>query len=545
MKHLKKLTAATTIAFSLTAFSAQAEWHALVVGIDDYKKPFEILDGAVNDANDISDALKVHNVKPTVLLNQDAKYATISHWWDKTIEQVAKGDTVVFTMSGHGSLEPEHYPGTDNAKDKDRNSQDETFVLSGYEDAGKASKERIVDQEILGWAKKATDKGARVIVVTDFCFGAGATRSLTTGQNLGDKLFKLRSGAQINPEDKTKRGSLSDAQLSVESPKFNNNLFIITPHDKESLPIPETHIDGKTRGLASYLFGQLLRGKGDTNGDGKLTLLEMSRHLRQQSVALSGKQQKVIISPANSQTRDIAVLGEVVNTPSAERKPSKPSVYVTGKISDLGAKDYTLAKQAKTATYRWDRKNATITKSSIGVVAYDIGNEADLLSFLANADVVNSLLNANIPPVAGNIVLRKEKDIDKTTGLVFVKNDEVAIYSGIPPKFRHLILVNIPAKGAPQLIGYLPTNQLQKPSNGTKELTQLVSTTRVTPPFGSDHLVFIALTDKAVSSNAGFKVLMKEETTLSAKDRDKLLNLIKDVPKKEIGLGIVPFSTAK
>ncbi len=544
MHKFKKLS--LVAALTLTATFSQAEWHALIVGIDDYAS-FKSLDGAVNDANDISEALKARKVKPTVLLNKNAKYAAINHWWDETLAKVLPGDTIVFTMAGHGALEAEHYPGTDNAGDSRRNQKDEVFVLAGYTNEGKASQERIVDQEILGWAKKATDKKARVIILADYCFGAGATRSMTTGKNLGDKLFAIRGGSELTPEDTTKRGTRSDAQLTVDSPTFNNNLFIITPHENENLPIPETQINGQVRGLASYLLGQLLRGEGDANKDGKLTLIEMSRYLKQQSIVLSGKQQSVAIHPANRKTKDIAVLANTANIASTNQQINKPSVYVTGNTSDLTAVsvNYDLAKNAKTATFRWDRANNTVTKSGIGLIAYDIGNETDLLSVLANNHMVDTLRRAAIPAIAGNIVLSQEKAIDKTTGLVFAENDEVAIYTTIANKYRHLFLVNIAAKGAPQLVGYLPARSLQTAAHATDTLTQLVTTTTVTPPFGADHLLLIALTDKALSDNPGFTPMMQKHATLSAKDRDRLVTMIKDVTKSEIGLGIVPFSTGK
>ncbi len=544
MQTLKILVLINILAMAITF--PQAKWHALVIGIDDYAK-MQHLDGAVNDANDISEALRARKINSTVLLNKAAKYATVKRWWNTTLSEVLPGDTIVFTMAGHGALEPEHYPGTDNANDTERNQKDEVFVLAGYQDQGVASKERIVDQEILGWAKKATDKKARVIVLADFCYGAGATRSLTTGKNLGDALFTVRGGADLAPEDKTKRGTRSDAQLTVESPTFNNNLFIITPHENENLPIPEMQINGQVRGLASYLLGQLLRGQGDANKDGKLTLIEISRYLKQQSVVLSNKQQSVAIHPANRRVKDIAVLAHVTNTVSTHHPAGKPTVYVAGNTSDLTAVsvNYDLTKNAKTATFRWDRANNTVTKSGIGLIAYDIGNETDLLSVLANNHMVDTLRRADIPPITGNIVLSDEKHIDKTTGLVFAENDQVAIYTTIANKYRHLFLVNIAAKGAPQLVGYLPARSLQTAAHATTALTQLVGKTTVTPPFGADHLLLIALTDKALSDNPGFTPMMQKHAALSAKDRDRLVTMIKDVAKSEIGLGIVPFSTGK
>ncbi|MEL6518876.1 MAG: caspase family protein [Pseudomonadota bacterium] len=148
--------AATT---ALPAFSATRTF-GLVIGIDDYDHISD-LDGAVNDALDIADALTGIGAEVTMLLNHDASREAILSTWRSLADKVGPGDRLVVSYAGHGSNEPEHYPGNED------DGRDETLILSGFSPYGTDAGERIRDDEIAELIALTPD--TQIIIVADAC----------------------------------------------------------------------------------------------------------------------------------------------------------------------------------------------------------------------------------------------------------------------------------------------------------------------------------------------------------------------------------------
>ena len=78
--------------------------YGLVIGIDDYVGTANDLDGAVNDANDISRAIARLGAGEVVrLFNDEASKERIAAEWKRLVGQARAGDTIIFTYAGHGS----------------------------------------------------------------------------------------------------------------------------------------------------------------------------------------------------------------------------------------------------------------------------------------------------------------------------------------------------------------------------------------------------------------------------------------------------------
>jgi len=80
---------------------------ALCVGINDYPGTGSDLSGCVNDARDWKQALQQRGFTVTTLLDKQATAAAIRAALTKLVRGGAKGDTVIFTYSGHGSWLPD------------------------------------------------------------------------------------------------------------------------------------------------------------------------------------------------------------------------------------------------------------------------------------------------------------------------------------------------------------------------------------------------------------------------------------------------------
>lgn len=105
------LAATLTAAIALGSAPAMAERTlALVIGIDDYAH-IPRLDGAVNDARDIADALRALGAETTLLVDGAATRAAILDAWTRLAGMARPGDRLIVTYAGHGSNEAEATPG--------------------------------------------------------------------------------------------------------------------------------------------------------------------------------------------------------------------------------------------------------------------------------------------------------------------------------------------------------------------------------------------------------------------------------------------------
>ena len=85
-----------------------AELYGLVVGVDDYVGTANDLDGAVNDANDVAQALHRLGAREVIrLVNGDATKDRVAASWQDLLGKAKGGDNIVFSYEGHGSQEPE------------------------------------------------------------------------------------------------------------------------------------------------------------------------------------------------------------------------------------------------------------------------------------------------------------------------------------------------------------------------------------------------------------------------------------------------------
>ncbi len=99
--------AAATLAGVAPAEAAD-RLFGLVVGIDDYLGTVNDLQGAVNDATGIADALKKAGADDVRFLTDGAATkAAIEKNWNDLVAEAGPGDTIVFSYAGHGGQEPQ------------------------------------------------------------------------------------------------------------------------------------------------------------------------------------------------------------------------------------------------------------------------------------------------------------------------------------------------------------------------------------------------------------------------------------------------------
>lgn len=258
MRKLARLVAAAACLAGPDA--AAAKTYGLVIGIDDYQF-IPKLEGAVNDARDIAEALGEVDAEVVTLLNRDASRAAILKTWRDMAQRLQDGDRLIVSYAGHGSNEPEHVPGSE------EDGRDETLLLSGFAPFGPASAERILDDEIATLIEAAP--AGEVIFVADACHSGTLSRDIDPP--LGYRFFSYEKITDDALPPPPPHKLPDDAQDAL-------SLFLGAVDDANK--VPEFMIDGNARGALSYAFAKGLRGEADLNTDGALTKGEIEEYVR-------------------------------------------------------------------------------------------------------------------------------------------------------------------------------------------------------------------------------------------------------------------------
>ncbi|MBF8274343.1 MAG: DUF4384 protein [Magnetococcales bacterium] len=262
------LAASVFAGFLSIASDARADMYGMVIGIDKYTNNgvLDSLDGAVNDAKDIENALKVSGAKEVkLLLDKDANRDNILKSWDELLKKSQPGDLIVFSYAGHGSREDEHVKGSE------ATGKDSVFVLGGFNWEGAGTYERIIDDEVAVMLQKALGQDRTVIMVADSCHSGTMTRG-------GKPLVKHKTRFGKYPTIKDDKLKIEPSQVGEKDLEDQTKLLYIgAVQDNEQSP--EFDIDGQTRGALSWSFAKALRGGADSDKDGKVTGDEIKQYV--------------------------------------------------------------------------------------------------------------------------------------------------------------------------------------------------------------------------------------------------------------------------
>ena len=437
----------------LAALPAQAEQtFGLVIGIDDYAHITD-LQGAVNDARDIADALLGLDADVTLLLNADASRANILDAWEDIIARAAPGDRLIVTYAGHGSNEPEHTPGNE------IDGRDENFLLAGFAPSGPATAERIRDDEIADLIARAPD--IEVIIVADACHSGTVTRNLNPTLGYRYTAPSDMAGDPLPPPPPRPSG---DGQEDVA-------LFLAAVNETEK--VPEFLINGQARGALSYAFADGLRGGADANGDQRLTKGEIEAHVRRTVRQVSDGVQLPQSLPVGAEDTELMAL----------RGLNRSLTDLTQvQFSDLPHLTITGASAPLTGTKTGPLADLTLTSgllhSMVGDVVARVDDHAHLQRVIDKLRVANALLTFGNPTLGVQFAGGDRTYSDGQTVQINVTGR----------KSEHIVLLNLASDGDIDLI--YPLAELGDPMT-TKADQQIALSVRVAAPYGADHVIAI------------------------------------------------------
>jgi len=272
--------------YSCVSFATQ---HALVVGINVYPKGhgIETLEGAVNDAELLRDTLRRIQVQlpdERVLLNDKATRANVIKGWHDMVSQANRGDTLIFTFSGHGGQIDDTAP-LDEDADAVGERKDETLVLYDAD---------ITDDELMDLFINASDY--KIIFVADACHSGGLT---TKGSQCRSR-FAGKSSAQQRP-----RIPALNVKTTGDQKENPSHVTFIAAQDSDNLKVCEHPFGHRYHGALSWFLAKALEGNGDSNKNGVLEPFELEKYLGENiSSETDGKQ----IPKLKSKSQDMLIM---------------------------------------------------------------------------------------------------------------------------------------------------------------------------------------------------------------------------------------------
>jgi hypothetical protein len=466
--------AAGAFALSLILCAAGPAWcaslYGLTIGVDDYEGTANDLDGAVNDADDVAQALRRLGADQVISLdNGDATKDHIVAAWSELLGKAKAGDTIVFSYAGHGSQEPEP-PGRHDEAD----GLNENFLLGGYEPSGPKTRERIVDDEMFEWMKQADDKHVKVVLVADSCHSGGMERSASAAG------VKFRKGNfPAITDDRLTPAPEQFAKLTETD--FNSVTFVgAVAEDKL---VPEVTVDGKKRGALSWAFSRALEGRADKDGDGEVSEFELLGYIVPAVHALVESQQTPQVLPLRARSVPLVTLreaGSQAEAPADEEELKLKLAVVGGDASAVSGLPF--------VTIVADKTQADLVWSADGKVEHVVGGvvaenvDVQSIKGIVSKWAALKWLNhqAALAPMPAKLVSGNQR---------YAVGDLVQVEIA-GAKYPHLTLFNLPPDGRVEF--YVPDPN--KPDEATKDWSRepIRETFKVDkPPYGAEHMVAI------------------------------------------------------
>jgi hypothetical protein len=261
---MRKGLSSLAISLAVLAAPAHAEIRAVIVGVSDYLILDADLKGPANDARLMAETLIARGVQPnnlTVLTSnptglpegttsgQPTRAAILAALTAAT-NASTKGDTVVFTFSGHGAQAPD-------LSGDEGGGYDELLLpadAAGWKGAIGSVENAIVDDDLQAWAQKTLTKGVQVIGLIDACHSATGFRAVG-----GLGVAKVIDEAQLGiPDD------LQPVAGTPGPPLTGNFVFLYSSQsDQRSFEYPMP--DGTWHGEFTLRLAQTLRDAPDAS----------------------------------------------------------------------------------------------------------------------------------------------------------------------------------------------------------------------------------------------------------------------------------------
>lgn len=222
---------------------------AVCVGINNYPGTSNDLRGCVNDAKNwhsiLKNKYKFSNIQ--LLLDRTATHAKVLQALRKMINKAKKGDSLVFTYSGHGTSV------VDRSGDE-ADGRDEALCL--YD-------KLLIDDEVRS-LMNSIPKGVKFTVISDSCHSGTVTRLQMSNDQLEEEYLKAR---YMPPKDDAEAMLISNLPVKKRVFSEKNMSEILVTGCKNTEYSYDAYIGGKPQGAMSYYASEIIKANPKINYD--------------------------------------------------------------------------------------------------------------------------------------------------------------------------------------------------------------------------------------------------------------------------------------
>jgi uncharacterized caspase-like protein len=455
------------------------------VGINNYRH-YQKLEGAVRDATDIAAVLEKAGARRVIrLLDDQATKKRIRQAWDSLVDGAKKGDTIVFSYAGHGGQEPEAVKGSE------KDGKDEAFLLGHFNpETLHGQTQRIVDNELNLWLRRAGKRGIRVVFVADSCHSGTVTRKVD---------FRTQPTSRLVPPYKIPHEPYAPAMPDMDEAAWitgqdlSHVTFFAAAEDHQK--IYELPLGGHKRGVLSWAFARALENRADRNNDHILTRAELESYILPAVEQLSESRQKPDVRPRSGEK------GVDSNAPLIELRGKGLERVLPGQDGKVlparklrirmlhtsqdrqqelanTLEGIILAKAGEAADLVWDNTTKEVLSSPGDIVAENIRAR----------DLQQVLDKWRILPGLKQLALARTLPVTLSPGDSRHETGDLLSFHSANPGFPFLTLLNLPPEGGHELLYPLKESERGRAISGKPFVLRL----QVKPPYGVDHLVLVA-----------------------------------------------------
>lgn len=448
--------------------------YAVVIGINAYKG-VEPLQGAGNDADLIAGQLQ--SLAGDIVLLKDGM-ATRQRILEAITVQGAKAAAsnavLVVTYAGHGWQEPEKLPGDE------VDGKDEAWLLAGFSRRGPGSGERLLDND-LNAALRAIPSHVPILFLSDSCHSGTMTRSIDQrASGLGSRMAAygpIEADALPRPDPATLRSELTDLP----------NL-IFAGASQESEQTPELLIAGKAHGALSWQFVRALNGEADLDGNGSTSLAEFRSFMVGGTRQLAEGRQLPVVSFLPGRSAEAWPLPVGSAQPAVQPVRPMSVWFINGTPPAEFPGDLVLAKSRQLADLVVDLAAGEVLGMTSGDVLAQRKSSDQWPALLAGVaekqralpslrrTVERRAVGVNLGPLGAGARYAEDMVVD------------IQLDAAAAGKTGYVTGFNLSGDGTVQRL--FP---LSRPADqGRLQLAALPRlAARVTPPFGTDHVVLV------------------------------------------------------
>lgn len=495
MKAVKAFAAALTLC---GVQAAHAETRALLLGVSHYGSP--IIQDLAGPANDLVAMDKmVRALGATDIVNlQDAQVSRSSAEAAlQTMGARAKaGDWIILYYSGHGAQAVARVQTVADG------AFDQFLPLAGFDPAHQNPERFIVDKDFYAWLKRYISPDVHIMMLVDTC------HSGTMHRAVNERAFGFTSRLAFRNEERSFElverpgpqlpalaGALAEAS-TVRRDDLPNLVYIGASRDDQlALEVALPQEGAPSRGILTYAFetGLSLSSDpggsrlADLDGDGRISVLEISSYLNSQVRLLTAQRQEstAFFPPAWS---DLPILSSLppphpleAIAPMTVALLHGPSTPPTEPL-DLS---WRTAAAGENADFFWDVPKGEVLRRSGDLVASGVSDQAALTGVVGKWRAVQTLtpfvaeLNTRlrVSPGGGDIVYPPHQKLS-----VEIMRTE----QGTRERRLYATVFNLASDGTVQLLYPLAPD-----GDGiirTDNMTTVLEN-EVVQPFGTDHVV--------------------------------------------------------